>query len=432
MPHNKKSPLGKKFENYSPSSSRSSFEQFERRKRRAAFWWIIPMALILAFSVWGIDQYLNRTATAKKNTELVKESSKDIASTANQNIKSKKLESHETPIRDSIQENSALNTEDIPISILPASSSESNIAYQSSTPNTPPFSQTRVNTELILEHQNLITQDMDPVQLESIGLDGFGPFSMVIDSPEVEAEPKAVAMQTSKALWELGIAMGPRTSWQSIEPMGDADIFVHRRYAELRTTAQSPSTGFNLSFIVNYNGLNFSALRSGIFIDQLKFSEDYNFQIDSIPVYDLDNTIAGYIGVEDTSQNYSLLNSSKQTYTYISLPIALSKKIPLGSKFELMVNPKISLNMLLSASGSTLNEADVLSTSELVKSNLNSFNLGYGLETGVLYKINRRYKIGVSGYYDRYTRPNEKNTYYLSTNHSYGLNLNLIYVWKWK
>ena len=434
MQHNGKNPLGKKFENFSLHSSKSSFDYFEKRNKRKGVLWIIPILLLAGLSFWLLAGQFGKTI---EENELVAKSGTEITHNTDNEVNdySQVTEEHvQDKENDAITNSSVESTTEVVVNEdEPYKAEPIGIESESNTDDVvvdAPIS--GISDETL--NANLAYQK---ITLKPISEVDFGPFSILKlpkDSLDSIADKDKiyVASTPSSPLWEAGVSFGPKQSRQIISPADGAEKYIHKMYQEYREDAQSSAVGMNFSFIVNYNGFSLGSFRSGLIIDQLRFKENYMFEVDSVPVYDIDNRIAGYVALKDSTEDNSVEASTQQNYLYVSVPLAFSKKIDLGSQWQLMLNPSISFNMLFGAGGSVLDENDVFSIKDIEYAEFNKFSMNYGLEAGVLYKIDRIYRVGLSAYYNRSTRPNEQQAFYTTTNYTYGLNLNVIYIWKWK
>lgn len=131
--------------------------------------------------------------------------------------------------------------------------------------------------------------------------------------------------------------------------------FVNKNYEQIRNNSEKG--GFSYGFILGWN-LNLPvnlSFGTGLEYRTTIVNANYNFTIEEVPVIDIDNSIAGYIKLNDTSkQNISFSNT--QVQRLISIPLALQYNLRLNKlKQPIIIGGGILLSKNLGFSGETIN-----------------------------------------------------------------------------
>lgn len=131
--------------------------------------------------------------------------------------------------------------------------------------------------------------------------------------------------------------------------------FVNKDYEQIRNNSEKG--GFSYGFVLGWN-LNLPinlAFGTGIEYRTTIVNANYNFTIEEVPVIDIDNSIAGYIKLNDTSkQNISFSNT--QVQRLISIPLALQYNLRLNKlRQPIIIGGGILISKNLGFSGETIN-----------------------------------------------------------------------------
>lgn len=131
--------------------------------------------------------------------------------------------------------------------------------------------------------------------------------------------------------------------------------FVNKDYEQIRNSSEKG--GFSYGFVLGWN-LNLPinlTFGTGIEYRTTIVNASYNFTIEEVPVIDIDNSIAGYIKLNDTSkQNISF--SNKQVQRLISIPLALQYNLRLNNlRSPIIIGGGILISKNLGFSGETIN-----------------------------------------------------------------------------
>lgn len=131
--------------------------------------------------------------------------------------------------------------------------------------------------------------------------------------------------------------------------------FVNKDYEQIRNNSEKG--GFSYGFVLGWN-LNLPinlAIGTGIEYRTTIVNASYNFTIEEVPVIDIDNSIAGYIKLNDTSKQ-TINFSNTQVQQLISFPISLqyNLKIPRVNN-PFIIGGGVLLSKNLGLSGESVN-----------------------------------------------------------------------------
>jgi opacity protein-like surface antigen len=224
-------------------------------------------------------------------------------------------------------------------------------------------------------------------------------------------------------LFSVTVSMGPTLSGQKLRAKSGANEYVHKNYGDYRSSSQKPTIGYEFNASVNYMFIKGLSFKSGVGFNQYNVGGKYDFQVDSIPVYDIDNTIAGYVGNRDTVGQGFESFSARQSYTYVTIPFGLAYSFKATKKWSVLAEVGGEMNLLTSSSGRILNEEDVFSSQPISETSVRRTNYSLNLGLGVTRKVYKNFSLGVGARYSRFISPANNTGRYEAINYSYGLGI---------
>ncbi|MBO6517733.1 MAG: hypothetical protein JJ975_14405 [Bacteroidia bacterium] len=435
MFHDKhKSPLADKFEHFELKTSRSSFEAFERNtKKKTSYSLAVDLLLVL---IIGTGFFRGNTLTKPDSPQTLPFTYASEPTPGN----SVQLGTSDTGVfgpsyNDSsiqnkpTQQEAFATTKDYPAPEEKLKSSTTKQIEDSRTSNREHAFELleltfhryfRQNAPGILNFSYSIPPEADLLEFPGALL------SLVPGTQQVSDKASNDLIGPPSSKWQLGLQSGILLSWQKTRAANaQSSEYVHTDYLKQLHQAQSPSLGFQTNLFVSYKALKIGGIRSGLTITQFGNSGTYNFRLDSIPVYDLDNTIAGYVPASDTME--TIQGSSGQSFAYLGIPFGFQTSLWSGRNFQVLLTPSAQLEFLIDQKGSVLNELDLTDIKAINRNDLNLVNFSYSFELTCLKRLNDRMTLGGSLNFVQKVSPFNKLDYYRTYGRGIGLNFNLLY-----
>lgn len=131
----------------------------------------------------------------------------------------------------------------------------------------------------------------------------------------------------------------------------DALQYIHPDFERIYNATQENQVSWIISSAIHKPIIGNLWFGAGLGIVSNKISGYYRYTLDSVPVYDLDNTIGGFVVYPDTSRFRNVdLGSAKRTYSFVQLPLSLSY-IHYTPKFAVHLGAGAELSYLIQSKG---------------------------------------------------------------------------------
>jgi hypothetical protein len=416
MNKNAKTPLGRKVENLHVESKFASFEAFEQRKSKKRRWLIIPIFLLVSALIGYIY-----TPNTPSNTNLV-----------NDELKKNTNSIAETSIEDTLPYINSISTEiseptiSTKYKIVEPVNTDNKIATKSTLIVVNRDKKNVVNlNDIASQRESIETIKTEKPQLDSIK------FSCTLKHrPEITANPRSLVelidltridntidrLNLSESIIKtpfikdytpsVTLSIGPHIATNKLLLGNEADKYIHPDFKKVLDNTVQSDVGISASLYYSrpiYKGLS---IYGGLGFVNNKLRGSYTFSLDSVPVYDIDNTIAGFVQLADNSPLRNIdLGSSAQQFGFISIPIGLSYTF-LRPKYSFEVSAGAEFAFLTGAKGNILNELNITEVNKLkdiINPTYNSFNgkiaayrsisalLSAGVSTGYTLQSNSLY-----------------------------------------
>jgi|GEM_PF-7005351 len=429
MHENKKTPLARKLEGYTPSSELASFETFEAKKSkkwRGILFPFITLGLIAAAAF-----FIYNSQTSMESIYTPRETAADIALKQNQLTENNKIQnetleniSNHSPSStknlnptnkrsmavQTFKQSRLLDSEDKgsdAIALTPANGKPSN---DSTNPTRTLDSKYRPT--FLLNSQLLNTISFPQV---SNGSEKYQNITVNTKSPKPKFYYPSFSFNIGPHYAKNRLVLDPKAS-EYIHPDFEK-ILQQTVHSDLGISAQLTYTkpiykGFSV-----YIGLGYSGN---------KLNGSYAFSLDSVPVYDIDNTIAGFIQLDDNSPLRNIdLGSAAQQYGFVNIPIGITYTYA-PSRYSLDVSAGTDFAYLIGAKGNILDALNLAEASKL-KDVINPRYLSFNSRIAVYRKVNPLFDIGLSAGYNVQTNSLYDQTHYQIKNTAFDLQAVLKY-----
>ncbi len=441
----KKSPLANKLHGFNVPSSLNKFEEFEKRqakkKRRLALK-LLSIALVLVPVVYLLANQVERVgpltnvkpidavdSTSVDSTILTVEFNQDDNTSSVVSIGAEDLTIHKTGTQIPSQNiDRRLETR------MPSPSVEHNEGFESAY-SVSNFNLIPAHTKKTIPfrpHQSILPNLYPPLDLSDTSylddlFDSTDPSptdSLNIEDNTTENISLKVDIPPTSN-WTLRVSAGALISGQITKPTSsesESSQYVHYDFIDQLNQGQNKSVGYSFDVSLSYLGFKLMNLTTGFGIERYGNQGNYDFLLDSVPVYDIDNTIAGYLpaGVSGPER---VTGEAQQSYTYLQIPIGLQKTIFSTPRWRVGFEPGLNLGLLLTNSGSVLDEHDLSQIRNINQDDLVKFNIGYSLGMTIENQRPSGSALGLSTTYTRFTTPLEKSLQYQTQNHGLGVTL---------
>ncbi|MCB9246818.1 MAG: hypothetical protein H6606_10360 [Flavobacteriales bacterium] len=333
-----KSPLAQRFDGFAPGKL-PSFDTFQaKRQHKRRFLWIflasVPL-IILMF--WAGLQYFNQSVQEK------------TASTYHPHVDLGEVEEFEFDQNERNTTGTEVGDEEKiqipnPVTQTPRSytATEGTNLIQSSSP---------VERELYTPMEN-VSEGL----CKALGL----PFSFFIWKSD-----ELPYIQVSPLLKQNGLLKQPRRPFVTIsggfnlaDPLLDmpqnSEKYVHPDFEKIYNNTKVSALGMMSEFSIYIPVYKRIWVGAGLGITGNQLGGTYRFELDSVPIYDIDNTIAGFLVYPDGSASKKVdLGSASRSYQYVSVPISVGYFLD-KPRFELHAEIGLNLSYMISASGNSL------------------------------------------------------------------------------
>lgn len=421
-------PLGIKFRHFERGSSRAdfgTFEVIENNKKTGSRLAFHIMISILFFSLISIVVYdinsRNQVTQNVVNESITKNISDNTITQTNQRpLKSRETNNDSKP--SFVDEN--------PLSM----------ASEIRSGNTRPESD---------EREILIDQDTDKNHITRIAetstgsgpnkievnkyVENFAPFSIGLHAPELPLPSTGALIPTKvdkKSIIDIPafrpmitVAYGIHSTGQTFSASrSNASEYVPAGL--LTENKKALRRSYESWFTIRYNQsiLKRTTLSVGLGYIASGVRGTYQFEVDSFPVYDVDDKVAGYVHVNDSLK--AVVNTSaSRKYEYLRIPVGFRTNFGLRPRWTLRAGMDASLDILLNARGSILDERDISAIRDIKNTNLRPFNISWNLNTSVLYSVSSNWQLGLQFDFDKNILSNSTGNYYNQKNSGYGFGI---------
>lgn len=307
-----KTPLARKIEGYSPSSDFAKFEAFEARKSRKKLVWFWPI-LAVSLIILGLSSLFELNHESQKST-----SNTNIPQTLTPNHPDTKTSDGPITSQDLIEQ----STNSQPL--IENLNNQKAKAYAKTEHPTKHDSGIQPSEEILnsspIHFAKLVLQrkSVEAFAYRINGANAILPLNEFIPmTPEKRSNPPF------SPSWIVSI--GPNLASNRLVLAADASDYIHPDFAKILNNTVHSDVGLSINITYSkpiYKGLS---VYTGLGFTGNKLTGYYKFSLDSIPVFDIDNTIAGFVQLASTSPLRNMdLGSANQSFNFITLPIGLS------------------------------------------------------------------------------------------------------------
>ena len=425
------SALARKLEGYRPSSKFESFEAFEqeKRKRKWGFLWAhlgLGTLLIAAITLYMNPKVVTGgqetiPANALSSQKMVHEPAIAIAgadssasamdSLVNTGGSASFPAENEDGLRNSTNGEPIAFVE--PTSSFPAnnSASEQSLDFQYD-----------LKQEAMLGRilENIL--NWSPSEFELLG-DYRGKVEPISEDSTVKNLRGSREEATdSKAPLDpsMSILAGPRMAQNRLGFSADASSYIHPDFQRIFESSVHQDIDLSVQFVYNrpvYKGLSFNI---GLGYAANRVNGRYEFSIDSVPVYDIDNTIAGFVRLGDTSELRNQdLGTALQEYAFVNIPLGISYSYQYR-KYLFDVAVGTDLAWLAKVTGNTLDGFNILQTRPL-KDVINPKYMSYNSRFSIFREVQKGVSLGLSAGYGYQANPLYDRTQYTVKNSAFDI-----------
>lgn len=248
----------------------------------------------------------------------------------------------------------------------------------------------RLNVQAQKSMPHLNEKDLDTSRPKADDLVGDGNENGEVDAKDTEKKPedekiskkKPKAKKSVKAPGEnppgrfvLGFAAGISSASTKVTGLSNENM-LHKDTREVFKMNNSRQSSYflNLGFEYKFSSLGLR-LNTGLNFRNLSSESNFKYTLNELPFRNRDNTIAFYL--QDTSSDPLVFHvASKNTFTFLTIPIQFSYGLPLNSNYELIFSAGINFSGLIASSGKTLdmNDYEVKSLRSSIRQ---KYSLGY-------------------------------------------------------
>ncbi len=310
-----KTPLARKIEGYSPSSDFANFEAFEARKSRKKLVWLWPIlaVFLITLGLWTMQELNpkseNNVSVPKSPTPREQKTKSNDLTTSKNSISSQDLIEQQT------------NSKQKPTNLHSQTAKVNNATKQSN-------NQSSVLLPLD-ELPNSSSKQFLKLLLKSKAIGSFEYNTFGLSVPRAK-EDELIKMRLNKPSssrfspsWMISI--GPNLASNKLVLAPDANKYIHPDFEKILSNTVQSDVGLSLNITYSkpiYKGFS---VYTGVGYTANKLTGYYKFKLDSVPVFDIDNSIAGFIQLANTSPLRNVdLGSANQSFNYITLPIGFS------------------------------------------------------------------------------------------------------------
>ncbi|PCJ65186.1 MAG: hypothetical protein COA58_09995 [Bacteroidetes bacterium] len=356
MHKNEKTPLARKLEGYTPTSNFSSFEAFEKQNKKKRRWIILPFLGLLAFIAVAIvfrNNKPNLTSTYSPRLHNTAFSSDTEETTQNSNTSSGH-ENYQVNRTNHITDQGNSRTEKTKPSPLKTLLNAPSLIFPlHKDATTSAISSTPEGTITDLSLRSQLKKNYPSLKLQYQDLKE--PFYSFKARPLVprEIRSKIAKLQVAHPSFYdpfLTISVGPHFAQNKLILANDAHQYLHPDFEKILNQTVHTDVGVTAQLIYSKPIYKKLSVYIGLGYTSNRLQGQYKFSLDSVPVYDIDNTIAGFIQLPENSPLRNIdLGSSAQQFGFINVPIGLSYSfirpqysfdISLGTDFAYLIGAK--------------------------------------------------------------------------------------------
>ncbi len=188
------------------------------------------------------------------------------------------------------------------------------------------------------------------------------------------------AQEESKNRWSIDFQVGSMISEQSVNLNTGADRYIHDAFPDVWNSTVNVAWSWNVQSRLHYDLTRNISMHTGLGLGESAVNGRYKFTLDSVPVYDLDKTIAGYVTVNDSARRNIDLGSASQRFNQLRIPLGMSYNSQFKG-YTLRLHAGVEWTWAFNSQGNTLNAYNLLEAND-IKTVLNPTGLNYygGLE----------------------------------------------------
>lgn len=182
----------------------------------------------------------------------------------------------------------------------------------------------------------------------------------------------------------------------------EADRYIHPDFAQILDKVVHSDLGFAAQIVYSKPLVRGLSVYAGLGFTKNRLTGEYKFTIDSFPVYDLDNTIAGFIQIPENSPLRNIdLGTAAQGYSFINIPLGVSYDFQIP-KYTFQVSAGTEFSLLTGASGRVLSALNLSEAQEL-KEIINPKYTSLNTRLSIYRAITSRSDVGLSAAYNLQT-----------------------------
>ncbi|MBO6516605.1 MAG: hypothetical protein JJ975_08640 [Bacteroidia bacterium] len=215
---------------------------------------------------------------------------------------------------------------------------------------------------------------------------------------------------------------GASRAHTQLNMMAGSGRYIHPEFEEIYYGTQVSEVSAVFTTSVNIPIAKHFWFGGGLGFTGNRLSGLYRYILDSVPVYDLDNTIGGYLVYPDGSPLRNVdLGSAERSYSFIQVPVSLTY-VAESKNYELHVGVGADFSYLIEAKGNSLdafNLKEVLPLNTIINPQYASFQTNV---TGFR-KVNSLTSIGLGIGYGQQLNKLYDASHYRIANRAFQINL---------